>query len=437
MHVLSMLLIVVCAACASPTPQHRDSPTPPHQQLPWYVSSGYCGFGSVIAAAGDVDRDGSPDFAIADPGFAAEGIVPMLWILSAKDGKVIRTIALSPFGPAHFRLVRIEGGHDIDGDGVPDLLISSAAPIDSKAPSIVQLISGESGNLLRTFSANTTRMDRGEWARFVRDVDGDGADDVAILAMNDDAAHRMLIVCSSRSGAELLRIAIERTCGDGPCGLLEVQGTDEARSDYIVLLEGDEKHAAFAQLLSHESKKALWEVEAPRKIWGSYGVLAALRGEHRVALGFDDCVDVMDAGSGERVRRLESTGKTDSEMGFGWSIAALGDIDADGVGDLVIAETEDVLFIGAIHATSGRTGDTLWTTRPDWDDDVHHLGYQIAAIGDVDGDSIGDLVVGSCESMAGAAGCAFIFSGKTGTILREFRRRGDSVVVVPAAPTPK
>lgn len=418
MQLALLSFVAVLAACTSHAPAK--------QQPSWYVTRGYTGFGTVVAAAGDVDGDGSPDIAVADTIVAPDASGPMVWIVSAKDGKVIRTILVPPFENA---ICRIEGGHDVDGDGVPDLLISAATLDGSKSQSVVQLISGATGKTLRTFAAHTTRRDSGEWARFVRDVDGDGADDVAMLASNEKATARTLIVSSSRTGTELLRIPVDRSCGDGPAGLVEVA------EGYVVLLDGDLHHVAFAQLLSRESKKALWEIEAPPKFGSSSGVLASLRGDHRVALGYEDCVEVVESTTGNRLQRFEPQGKTDCVMGFGASVAAMGDVNADGVGDLAIAETEDCLFVGAIHAKSGKSADELWTARPESDDDVRHLGRQLAAIGDVDGDSISDLVVGTCEIMACVPGRALIVSGKTGKTLRQLRRSGDSVVVMP--PTPK
>ncbi|MCH8823510.1 MAG: FG-GAP repeat protein [Planctomycetes bacterium] len=92
---------------------------------------------------------------------------------------------------------------------------------------------------------------------------------------------------------------------------------------------------------------------------------------------------------------------------FGWSLAALGDLDGDGVGDLAVAAAGDddggpqhgavwVLFLNTdgtvkshqkISSTQGGFTGLL--------DDSDFFGYSVGALGDLDGDGIGDLAVGA------------------------------------------
>ncbi len=101
-------------------------------------------------------------------------------------------------------------------------------------------------------------------------------------------------------------------------------------------------------------------------------------------------------------------GTLDNGDEFGTSVAALGDLDGDSVGDLVVGARGDedggfsnncavwVLFMNAdgtvkahqkIRATAGGFTGSL--------DNGDEFGSSVAALGDVDGDSVGDLAVGA------------------------------------------
>ena len=100
------------------------------------------------------------------------------------------------------------------------------------------------------------------------------------------------------------------------------------------------------------------------------------------------------------------TGILDDEDFFGWSVASLGDLDGDGVGDLAVGVLHDgdggeshgavwILFLNTdgtvkshqkISDTEGGFTGTL--------DDGDSFGSSVARLGDLDGDGVGDLAVG-------------------------------------------
>ncbi|MBW2232279.1 MAG: FG-GAP repeat protein, partial [Deltaproteobacteria bacterium] len=104
------------------------------------------------------------------------------------------------------------------------------------------------------------------------------------------------------------------------------------------------------------------------------------------------------------------TGVLDDDDVFGRSMALLGDLDGDGVGDLAVGANRDddggpsrgavwILFLDTdgtvkseqkISSTEGGVTETL----DDWD----AFGFSLASLGDLDGDGVGDLAVGALHA---------------------------------------
>jgi hypothetical protein len=103
---------------------------------------------------------------------------------------------------------------------------------------------------------------------------------------------------------------------------------------------------------------------------------------------------------------------------FGWIARGIGDVDGDGVTDVVISATGNPPYgegRGKLYAYSGKTGKLLWKVMGA---PGALLGTSLEAAGDADGDGIPDVVAGAPGEDA-----AYIFSGKDGTQLR--RLAGD------------
>ncbi|HEX5009549.1 MAG TPA: hypothetical protein VFY71_04035 [Planctomycetota bacterium] len=111
---------------------------------------------------------------------------------------------------------------------------------------------------------------------------------------------------------------------------------------------------------------------------------------------------------------------------FGAAMAGLGDIDHDGVADLLITaqfggapEGDATLAPGHVRLVSGATGATLVQVEGEFPGD--RLGWSAVALPDLNGDALPDVAAAAWQWPAGAArGEVLILSGADGAVLTHF-----------------
>jgi hypothetical protein len=116
--------------------------------------------------------------------------------------------------------------------------------------------------------------------------------------------------------------------------------------------------------------------------------------------------------------------------GFGSVLANVGDVDADGRDDLLIGDPGSVSPVGAAHLVSGIDGTTLLSLTGGFG-----FGVRVAAAGDMDADGVPDLLFGIPDDSTNGvrAGRVQVLSGATGTVIHDllgtmaFREFGESI----------
>jgi len=121
---------------------------------------------------------------------------------------------------------------------------------------------------------------------------------------------------------------------------------------------------------------------------------------------------------------------------FGASVAAAGDVNGDGFGDVVIgAPGEDMYQSSAVVYYGGGDGTTIpflhdpvlldQTTCNPSNANSLHFGASVAGAGDVDGDGVDDVIIGEPDVVAdslGDTGVVCIYTGAAGTGISASRR---------------
>jgi hypothetical protein len=117
----------------------------------------------------------------------------------------------------------------------------------------------------------------------------------------------------------------------------------------------------------------------------------------------------------EPVRVIREWDGEASNDQFGWIARVIGDVDADGVNDIVTsAPTKDVggAAAGRVYVYSTRSGALLWSASGKPGD---QLGIGIEAAGDANRDGVPDVV-----ASAPGVGKVYVYSGKDGRLLLTF-----------------
>jgi hypothetical protein len=352
----------------------------------WNGELTYDQFGASLAMLGDVDADGTCDFAVGswhpDPSY--EGAV---YVYSGASGSLIRRIdgaqAYEKLGLALAPL------NDVDGDGVPDLAVGAPWWFEPGGydGGRVCVYSGATGALVWYQPSQGRQCALGVSIASVGDIDGDGADDFVAGAPNLDGSYVFqgaAYVFSGRSGAILHTwIGDEHFLNLGVSVAAAGDADGDGTPDVVV--------GANTDSINHRDRGAAYLYS------GKTGVL------------------------------LQKWSGTVDNGRFGHGLASLGDLDGDACADLAIGSLRGPLHQTAdVFLYSGKSGaliDTIHGTRKD-----DAFGQGLANAGDLDGDGFAELLVGAPEddSRFTSGGTVHLMSGRTRRELYRFDAEGAS-----------
>ena len=234
-------------------------------------------------------------------------------------------------GGAQYEDAFISGGHDVDLDGLPDILFGS----HNSTVGRVSIYSGADASLIDELLGRQGSGFFGSSVQFVGDLDGDGASDFVAAAAGEKSSY-------AYSGATRERLLPRAVLPWGgavvPLGDADADGVP----DFLVTsASGPDRLLAIAY--SGRTGAVLYSTFDPA--WGGNAIF--------------------------------------------WA-AAIGDVDGDGVSDAVLGDPSEDGFAGVAWVVSGRTGALI---RQHQGEAGERLGRWVAELHDLTGDGVPDYAI--------------------------------------------
>ena len=279
--------------------------------------------------------------------------------------------------------VTLAAAGDVNGDGFADVLVGNSSGLSNSAPTgSAVLVSGRDGRILYRLVGDRRGDQFGSACAGIGDIDGDRVPDLLIAATsapydsstNQRGSGRVYLV----SGAKGRRLQV-------------LSGPSNA-----------ERYGRVVAALGDVDKDGVPDFAVGERTNSSTGSVYVYSGKTRSLL-----------------RR-----HWDAGWEFGIGVAPVGDMSKDGAADYVIGHPRgrdsSNKRVGFARVYSGATGSwytTAWGTGKSSD-----MGKHLSGAGDQDGD--GTLDFAASSSSEDRVGAVFVFSGKTGAVIRTFKGRG-------------
>lgn len=325
-------------------------------------------FGSAVARLDDADEDGRDDILVAAPKQTTGRRDPQAgqaYWMSGRSGEAFEDVE-SPNERANSRFgFAMAAAPDVDGDGLDDVIVSAPSEVVAEEPLTrgrVYLLSGEDGDDLATFEPPPSGVRLfGFDVAALDDVNGNGGVDVLV-------------------------------------GIVGAKADGQDRAGSASVYDG----ATQSQLISVTSPNATSEGgfgEAVARIGdvntdGVNDFAVGAPSESSADAGTSGRAYVYSGRNGQLVHALVSP-TPQSNGRFGESLAGIGDVNGDGTSDVVVGAPGEASSAGRVHVFSGADGTLLRTVASPQDILNGRFGIAMSPAGDLDGDGVVDLLVGA------------------------------------------
>lgn len=396
-------------------------------------------FGYAVAAAGDVNGDGTRDVLVGAP-YGSGPTYGYAQVFSGLDGSVLLSLHQNDGGaqPEFFGEF-VAGDADIDGDGRADVVVCQTGNFSD---GLVRVHSGTDGALLNSFPIFF--LFGGGLVGTLGDVDHDGHDEILIGAQGE--ANFYLQVYSGADGrfihgffdvggsasdagdvdqdgvSDLLLGTGEVVSGATWTTLLQLPGSGVAHGVGDIDGDGVPDLALGNEIFSGADGQYLsaaaqaWELMPAGDVDGDGRADVLGRSSYTV---LDEATSPAGLFRSQAAQVSTWNGSVAHER-FGTDVANAGDLDHDGYADLLVGIPLDDTHgvdAGSVHAISGADGSLLFELAGLSPHD--EFGTAVASAGDVDGDGRPDIVVGTPLEQVGGTpqGSARVYSGADGHLL--------------------
>ncbi len=373
------------------------------------TSGGAAGDGyGVVRLAGDIDADGVRDLIVGAPHEAGDRGGAR--VVSGGSGATLLLLAGEAAGDLFGWSVA--GVGDANGDGRPDLAVGAPG----NGAGYVRIVSGLDGSTIRTLHGSAAGDRFGHAVAGAGDLDADGQADLAVGAPEADvngAGSGSVTFFSGGSGAPISTLH-GGAAGDRLGSSLDIDVDDVIKGDNqgdVIVGATVGPGAGRVEVRSRTDFSLRYAL-----VGDGLGTSVALVGD----IDDDGILDLL-VGIDPRDAQGQPTAPGSARLhsgadgtllhaftggvtgsGFGLIVAAAGDIDGDGVLDVAVGEPFADAHgddAGTLHVYSGASGAVLHT--------VHgavagaHFGSAITFGGDLDADGYHDVAVGSPGEGAG------------------------------------
>jgi hypothetical protein len=358
----------------------------------------YDSCGWAVSTAGDVDGDGTPDLLVGayanDAGTAPDGGAVYLI-----GGSVTGEVGLGSSdaillggdrgGSAGWGL---DGGGDVDGDGSPDFAVGAFGAASGMGAVYVYTHAPTGSSYLGTsadvvLSGFMTTGYAGAAVAITGDATGDGIDDLIVGAYADSTV-------GTYSGATYLVHGSE-TLASASLSTADATLLGEAARDYAgyaVDFAGDFDGDGYEDLVIGGHAAGIYA-----------GVAYVVSGTVTGSVSLNTAL-------------LKVTGEATYDT-LGTSVSDAGDVDGDGAADIVIgapqkdagADASGAVYV-VLGGTTGSTSVGAVGNRIDGKGKGDYLGAAVDSAGDIDGDGLGDLLLGASGrgSGLGSEGAVYV-----------------------------
>ena len=321
--------------------------------------------GSGVGAAGDIDKDGTDDIIVGMKPSGKTGLGPGggARVFSGRTSKVLYFFAGDTLDDKFGQSVA--GVGDVNRDGWNDIIIGAPGTYRKNIKGYARVHSGKDGTTLHVLHGTPSiKGDRFGFAvNGAGDINGDGYDDLLVGATGDadNGFHSGgVYVFSGKDGRILYRFTGEKPFDELGHSVSQIRDLDSDGYPEIFAGTFNPKGIGYARVFSSIDGRVLFEF---------YG---------------DEKGDA-----------------------FGHSVAGVGDVDGDGVDDLLVGAADasleknaswyEHLFglrktPGYARVYSGANGFELATFKGQGN---KHIGYVVSGAGDINNDGFADMLIGS------------------------------------------
>lgn len=393
--------------------------------------------GFSVSEVGDFNNDGRDDFVVSAFGSDTSGTdAGSSWVVFGRAGDFASTVDLSAIGGGNG--VRIDGGiageltgisvssaGDVNGDGFVDIIIGANGIKSSPTTTVggAYIVFGKASGFTTPINLNgpgngvvkiTGAVGSGHTGERVSgggDFNGDGFADVLISAYG---------INSYAGGAYVVFGGSSLTRNIGLGGLngstgFTILGSPGQFAGMSVGNAGDVNGDGIDDIMVGAP---FTNANAASGAEGAAYVIFGSRG------GFDPTLNLADVDGTNGFRMFGEN----SFAGFtGWAVASAGDINGDGLGDMLVsAKKAGSVYAGSVYVVFGQSGGFSPDLdlghmigsegfRIDGSANGDNFGFSVSGAGDVNGDGFDDIIVGAYKADPtglGNEGAGYVIFGR-------------------------